>query len=217
MKTEPSQDKYDEVLNDLKQEKMNWDFNDFIGSQQDEQPATIFTKKKNKTPVYYWAAASVVLLLSLFLGRQFFENPVQNQDQTIAESVKNQKNNILQTPELAYHATDSVGVKRDSMSQDSINEQASAEKVLDQILPRRGRLKKEQKPRFADNNQPKINKNQNTATAPEYQDNFVIINGHKIKSEQEALDVTEYSFRMFSEKISQTIATTEVLDYKNND
>ena len=63
---------------------------------------------------------------------------------------------------------------------------------------------------------PKDNEKTNSKT-PKYESSYVIINGQKIENEQEAIDLTKYSFRILSENVSKTVAQTEVLNSFTND
>ncbi|MGL6129888.1 MAG: hypothetical protein ACRC05_22495, partial [Chryseobacterium artocarpi] len=78
--------------------------------------------------------------------------------------------------------------------------------VLDEILPKRGRLKKERKPRYADNSSIS-NKTSNDSTM--YNDSYVIVNGKRISSEKEAIDVTKYSFMKLGNEFKKTVASSQ--------
>ncbi|MDO5616505.1 MAG: hypothetical protein Q4G16_09955, partial [Cruoricaptor ignavus] len=84
---------------------------------------------------------------------------------------------------------------------------AEAEQMMNKILPKRGRIKKQTRERYTQNETKKIE--QETKKTSEYQEGFVIINGQKIENEKEAIDVTRYSLQLLSEKVTQTVAKTE--------
>ena len=47
MKTDKSQDKYNEIFQELREEKMNWDFEDFLAEAEKEKKLTTkFQKRK---------------------------------------------------------------------------------------------------------------------------------------------------------------------------
>ena len=91
------------------------------------------------------------------------------------------------------------------------------EDVIEKILPKRGRIKRQARPQFVDNSTPEKSATGKTAQNPEYQSNYVIINGQKIENEQEAIDLTKYSFRILSENVSKTVASTEAVNSFIND
>jgi hypothetical protein len=72
MSNDKFQDKYDEIFQNLKEEKMNWDFDDFLKSRQKNESLKetctcypIDTKTKPSFPKWFWMAASVMLVLVL--------------------------------------------------------------------------------------------------------------------------------------------------------
>ncbi|MCB4235854.1 hypothetical protein LDL59_14310 [Kaistella anthropi] len=47
MKTDKSQDKYNEIFQELREEKMNWDFEDFVAEAEKEKNSPLkFQKRK---------------------------------------------------------------------------------------------------------------------------------------------------------------------------
>src|SRR5690606_38481502 len=88
--------------------------------------------------------------------------------------------------------------------------------IMEKILPRRGRIRKDLKPRFATISS-EISEHKNNTEKPEYHSNYVIINGQKIENEQEAIDLTKYSFRILSENVSKTVAQTDVITTISDD
>ena len=61
MKTDKSQDKYSEIFQELREEKMNWDFEDFLAEaekEEKEKPVIKISEKKSASfPKFYWMAA----------------------------------------------------------------------------------------------------------------------------------------------------------------
>jgi hypothetical protein len=91
MSNDKFQDKYDEIFQNLKEEKMNWDFDDFLKKQEKKRMfrkmkhrLSIDTKTKPSFPKWFWMAASVVLLLSVGLIFNYNQNSnVENQAQLV--------------------------------------------------------------------------------------------------------------------------------------
>ena len=213
MKNDNSQSKYDEIFHDLKSEKMNWDFDEFLKeAEKSEQPTTVISEKKGASfPKFFWMAASLVLLFSLgIFFKVFNKNQIEEQDLLSKNEILKQKNDFGKGNEIvAVHAEDSLKTVQDSLVTDSVSV-SNDEEVMDKILPRRGRLKKTVRQFYVQNSEEKKSAPEKSAT-PEYQSNYVIINGQRIENEQEAIDLTKYSFRILSENVSKTVAQTEAI------
>lgn len=156
-------------------------------------------------------AASLVLLVSLAVFFKVFnKNQIEEQDLLSKNEILKQKNDFGKGNEIvAVHAADSLKTVQDSLVTDSVSV-SNDEEVMDKILPRRGRLKKPVRQFYVQNSEEKKSAPEKSAT-PEYQSNYVIINGQRIENEQEAIDLTKYSFRILSENVSKTVAQTEAI------
>lgn len=217
MKTDKSPDKYKEIFQELKEEKMNWDFEDFLKETEKEKPFYVISKKKNtSSQKIYWLAASFVLLVSMgFFFKFLNNNSIDEQDNLVKNEILKQKEKFNQDVNLAVNEiSDSLKMKRDSTT---TLEQITETDITDQILPKRSRMKKQVRQHYAQTTNQKKSVKKQSAKTSEYESNYVIINGQKITSEKEAIDLTKYSFRIFSENVSKTIAQTEALNTFNND
>ena len=219
MSNDKFQDKYDEIFQNLKEEKMNWDFNDFLKKTEEKNDEVqenimpivpIDTKTKPSFPKWFWMAASVVLLLSVGLIFNYTHNSnVENQAQLVENQIKKQKDNFIEensehTEQVAVNLpNDSVsGAKKDSV----FHETPVAEKdYLDEILPKRGRLKNERKPKYVYNSS-------KASDSTGYKDSYVIVNGKRIENVEEAINVTKYSFQIFANNVSEKLAKPTVVD-----
>ncbi|PWN58864.1 hypothetical protein [Chryseobacterium viscerum] len=215
MKKDQLQDKYDEIFRDIKEEKMDWSFEDFLqtaeGTEQNTVPIIpLEEKKKPSFPKWFWMAASVMLVF----GIGFFLNnnsgtEVQDTGRLVKDEILKQKSGFIEEnsdhqEQVAVNHTDSIsGVKKDSVFQDN---QVAEKDVMDEILPKRGRLKKETRPRYVSNSS--NNKNVNDSAAA-YNDSYVIVNGKRISSEKEAIDVTRYSFIKLGNEFKKTVASSQ--------
>jgi cytoskeletal protein RodZ len=222
MSKDKFQDKYNEIFQNIKEEKMEWDFEDFLKKAEgksdeadhDETPIIpIGSKNKPSFPKWFWMAASVALLLGVgFILNQNQKGQIENQAQLVENQIKGQKNNFIeennehQEQVALNQPSDSVSeAKKDSVFQ----ENTMAEKdVMDEILPKRGRLKKERKPKFVDNS----SKKSKASDASAYQDSYVIVNGKRIENVEEAINVTKYSFQIFANNVSEKLAQPKVVD-----
>jgi hypothetical protein len=220
MKKDQLQDKYDEIFRDIKEEKMDWSFEDFLqtaeGVEPEQNTAPVIPlqeKKKPSFPKWFWMAASVMLIFSIGLFFNYNNSgttDAQDQEKLVKDEILKQKSGFMEEnndhqEQVAVNHTDSIsGVKKDSVFQEN---QVAEKDVMDEILPKRGRLKKERKPRYVDNSS-FPNKNLNDS-AVAYNDSYVIVNGKRISSEKEALDVTRYSFMKLGSEFKKTVASSQ--------
>ena len=222
MEKDQAQDKYKKITQDLKEEKMNWDFEDFLEkTKQEEKTIPLTPKPKGGSfPKTFWMAASVILLVSIGIFFNYENgNTVSENDQLVQNEIKKQKDSFRQESNLAVNAiNDSLKIKSDSIISDSTRtvEQTAEPDIIEQIIPKRGRINRNSRQRYAENSTSKDIEKTNSKT-PKYESSYVIINGQKIENEQEAIDLTKYSFRILSENVSKTVAQTEVLNSFTND
>ncbi|MGU3375498.1 hypothetical protein [Chryseobacterium sp. M5A1_1a] len=220
MKKDQLQDKYNEVFQNIKEEKMDWSFEDFLQKAENTVPEENITPiipleepRKPSFPKWFWMAASVMLVfgIGLFLNNKS-ETDALDKEKLVKNEVLRQKSGFIQEnnehkEQVAVNHTDSIsGMKKDSIFQEN---QVAEKDVLDEILPKRGRLKKERKPRYADNSSFNNNKSKDSTG---YKDSYVIVNGKKIENVEEAINVTKYSFQIFANNVSEKLAQPKAVD-----
>ncbi|CAD0221902.1 hypothetical protein KYG33_12730 [Chryseobacterium sp. D764] len=216
MKKDQLQDKYNEVFRDIKEEKMDWSFEDFLQTAEGAEPEQNATpviplqeKKKPSFPKWFWMAASVMLVLSIGFFLNNNNKNAQDKEKLVKDEILKQKSGFIEEnsdhqEQVAINHTDSIsGVKKDSVFQDN---QVAEKDVMDEILPKRGRLKKETRPRYVSNSSNSKSLN-DSATA--YNDSYVIVNGKRISSEKEAIDVAKYSFMKLGTEFKKTVASSQ--------
>lgn len=221
MNKDQSQNKYDEIFRDIKEEKMDWSFEDFLQKTEEAAPgmetydAPVIPLQKNKPsfPKWFWMAAGIVLVFSVGFFFNDYRTGVIEKEQFVKNEVLKQKSKFIEEnndhqEQVAVNHTDSIsGAKKDSIFQ----ENSVAEKdVLDEILPKRGRLKKETRPRFVNNASFKNNKALKDSTG--YKNSYVIVNGKRIDNVEEAINVTKYSFQIFANNVSEKLVQPTVVD-----
>ena len=194
---------------------MNWSFEDFLQQTEEGTPEAkdvpvIPLKKKPSFPKWGWLAAGLLILLSIGFVFNGLNSSVQDREKLVKDEVLKQKSGFIEEnndhqEQVAVNHTDSIsGAKKDSIFQDN----TVAEKdVMDEILPKRGRLKKESKPRYVNNSTIQNGKDANDST--QYDDSYVIVNGKRITSEKEAIDVAKYSFMKLGNEFKKTVATSQ--------
>lgn len=216
MKTDKSQDKYSEIFQELREEKMNWDFEDFLAEAEKEEKSIIkITEKKSASfPKFYWLAASLVLLASLGVFFKFIkEAGINDQNRLVKAEIIKQKETF--NPEKGYAGLQqNDSIKTDSLKNET--EVSADPEIMDKILPKRGRIKRNMRSVYVENSTLEKSAQKIIETDPDYESNFVIINGQKIENEQEAIDVAKYSFRILSENVTKTVAQTDVLQSFND-
>ncbi|SIQ94152.1 hypothetical protein SAMN05880574_1374 [Chryseobacterium sp. RU37D] len=200
---------------------MDWDFEDFLKKTEgknDEVQASgtpiipIDTKTKPSFPKWFWMAAGIILLLSIgFIFKYNQNSRVKDQAQFVENQIKNQKNDFIeenneQQEQVAVNQPNDTITKT---KEDSVfHENTIIEKdVLDEILPKRGRLKKERKPKFVSNSSYR-----KAADSTGYKDSYVIVNGKRIENVEEAINVTKYSFQIFANNVSEKLVKPTVVD-----
>ena len=202
MNKDQYQDKYDEIFKDLKEEKMNWDFEDFLQkteSSNNEAEIIPLHNKKPSFPKWFWMAASVVLIFGV--GFIFNLNQIQKQKSDFI------KENHEHEKQVAVNHDSISEAKKDSIFQ----ENTLAEKdVLDEILSKKSRIKKQTKPRYVDNSHKKYN--DAPADSTRYHNSYVIVNGKKIDNVEEAINITKYSFQVVANNVHQTLSQPKVMD-----
>lgn len=220
MKKDQLQDKYDEIFREIKEEKMEWSFDDFLQQTENTKPEEnaapvipLGESKKPSFPKWFWMAASVMLVFGIgFFLKNNSGTEVQDKEILVKNEVLKQKSGFIEEnnnhqEQVAVNHTDSIsGAKKDSIFQ----ENNIAEKdVMDEILPKRGRLKKERKPRYADNSSFKNNTSKDSTG---YENSYVIVNGKRIDNVEEAINVTKYSFQIFANNVSEKLVQPTVVD-----
>ena len=211
MNNEKFQDKYDEVIEELKSQKMNWDFEDFISQveekSQEEDPKIIplSTSKKPKVSKFFWMAASMTLIAGIsfvLFSKNLSDNEEKNK--VIAQAIQNQQEEFAAENSIVQAVVVDSVQTQDEISQPVEVVVATNEDVLDKIVSKKERIKKINKQRYTSVDE---SKTKTSAQDIPYQSNYVIINGQKITNEEEAINVARFSMKMVSDKMNQTIAS----------
>lgn len=208
------------ALKDGKKETMNWDFDDFSKKIPQANNTQIQKHKNGSFPKFFWMAASFLVLTGLYFGLQKMNNKtISDTDHQLAQEIQKQKKNFDAENTVAVNRiSDTVSIAKDSISADTLSSKniPSEEDILEKILSKKGRMRKPTKARFAENST-SPEKPEAKTPKTEYQDNFVIINGHTLKNEKEAIDIARYSFHMLQEKVTKTLASTVVQETPKTD
>jgi len=221
MKKDNTEDQYKKITQELKEEKMNWDFEDFLKkADENEKIIPLVTKPKGGSfPKNFWMAASIIFLIALTVFFNYDRKSTLNVEDNLAENIQKTKDSLNKEFNLAQNvASDTLKTKSEIKTSDSTSTvEKNESEIMDQILPKRGRIKKFTRERYAQVETPKKNTPKNKIETSDYESNYVIINGQKIENEQEAIDLTKYSFQILSENVSKTMAQTDALNSLTND
>ena len=202
-----------EALKDEKDETMDWDFEDFLAKAESPKEVPLPTTNGGSNKIF-WLAAAWALICGSMIFYQKYNSGVDQKDRLVKNEVVKQKTGIIQDSTLALStATDSIEVHKDLL-EDSLTEDAGHVNVLDEILPKRGRIKRQSRPVLVKNETLKAKPNElhMAASSDKYDENFVIINGQRIENENEAIDVAKYSLQMLSDNMRKTIAQAHAME-----
>ena len=221
MKKDNTEDQYKKITQELKEEKMNWDFEDFLKkAEENEKIIPLVQKSKGGSfPKNFLMAASIILLIAIAVFFNYDRKSTLNVEDNLAENIQKTKDSLNKEFNLAQNvASDTLKTKSEIKTNDSTSTvEKNESEIMDQILPKRGRIKKFTRERYAQAETPKKNTPKNKIETSDYESNYVIINGQKIENEQEAIDLTKYSFQILSENVSKTMAQTDALNSLTND
>lgn len=195
---------YFETLKLEKAEKSKLNFSALMALSEEKKVVSIAEKSSNFK--WVWLAASLVLMFSIvafwFNNNQDTQENVKSQMAT-AEVYNKEKVQIIH--ENTYEPEKIKTVAEPQKMADTKN-------VIDEILPKKSRMKRRVVTRYVDNSKPEKSKQK-----PEYESGYVIINGQKITNEKDAIDVTKYSFQILANNVNRSIDQTEVLSTLNPD
>lgn len=202
-----------DALKEEKDETMDWDFEDFLAKAESPKEVPLPTTKGGGNKIFWLAAALALICGSVVLYKNYNAG-VDQKDLLVKEQVVKQKQDIIKDSVLAFGTTtDSTEVKKPLMA-DSLREDASNVNVVDEILPKRGRIKRQSRPVFVKNETLKTAPNavHNSQSADKYDENYVIVNGERIENEAEAIDVAKYSLQMLSDNMKKTLAQAHAME-----
>ena len=204
MNSDKSQDKYDEIVKNLKSEKMDWDFEDFMQKTVDKTSEISTIKPKKYT--LFCLAASLILIFGI--GFFFINDNKNNADDTFVKNeILKQKNDFAEANtfiEKEEIENDSVQAQKDSTKNEETPIYQSEEKIMNKILSKKERLRKKLRPNYAVNEKKSSENN--------YQSDFVIINGKKIENEKEAVELTKIALNLFANNLNNTLQEAQPVE-----
>ena len=201
----PNIDKeYQNIFRELKEEKMDWNFEDFLKKTEEKPEETkVIPLKKGSgggSQKWYWMAASLVTLF----GMMMFFNP-DITEPTLKPVASNESN-----PSQKPTQTKTTKITENH----NINSNLNTIKVTENNVKPTKKINHEFRNEHQNiASQPSTNVKNSTEIlenpAEEYSADYVIVNGKKIYNEEEAIDITKEAFQLFASNVTKTINQAE--------
>lgn len=191
MNKDKFQVEYKEVFQKLKEEEMNWNFEDFLAKAEEK---TIPVQKNNSTPKWYWLAASLVMLFGLvmFFNTDFNPTKLKNRAATRIESQIEVSSLSNIKPDEEFPLTKKIATEPALYKKSKYKK--SAQNLAQHIL-------KSTKKRH--------NTTPVDAEIEEYNPDFVVVNGKPIASENEAINYTKNALEMLGGNINTALENAQ--------
>lgn len=206
---------YKTTVDQLRKESMHWEFEEFLSQIEESSTKAESTRKSSKNKIialsFTVAAAAMALLVSTLVLNE--SAPVTPQ---LAKS--QEEGSIPMQKEVLYSDLSSDSVKVRNSSAVSIE----PEVLMEKILPKRGRIKRQMPPTLVqrETTKPKSDVvatvNADLAKGEVSTQALVTINGQEVKNQQEALELTHYSLRVLSENVNRTVSSTSIINEFGN-
>lgn len=206
---------YKNTVDQLRKESMHWEFEEFLSQVEESSTKAESTRKSSKNKIialsFTVAAAAMALLVSTLVLNE--SAPVTPQ---LAKS--QEEGSIPMQKEVLYSDLSSDSVKVRNSSAVSIE----PEVLMEKILPKRGRIKRQMPPTLVqrETTKPKSDVvatvNADLAKGEVSTQALVTINGQEVKNQQEALELTHYSLRVLSENVNRTVSSTSIINEFGN-
>lgn len=206
---------YKNTVDQLRKESMHWEFEEFLSQVEESSTKAESTRKSSKNKIialsFTVAAAAMALLVSTLVLNE--SAPVTPQ---LAKS--QEEGSIPMQKEVLNSDLSSDSVKVRNSSAVSIE----PEVLMEKILPKRGRIKRQMPPTLVqrETTKPKSDVvatvNADLAKGEVSTQALVTINGQEVKNQQEALELTHYSLIVLSENVNRTVSSTSIINEFGN-
>lgn len=200
MNKDKFQDKYNEIFQEIKEEKMDWNFEDFLAQTEEKpQDAKIVPLHKKSSKQWLYIAASLVLIagFGIILKNNFSENntvePTEIAKTNAKKTIENQ--NIANDLSIASNSDNSIQITR-NVNTEPIKRKKSKYKNTAQYLAQNSTKNHHNSAKNDDKN-------------IEYNPNFVIINGKPVATEDEAIKYTKNAIDMLGGNINTALENAQ--------
>ena len=193
MSNDKFQDKYNEIFQEIKEEKMDWNFEDFLQKTEenssDEKIVPI--QKGSGNTKWFWMAASVVVIFGLGMFFKInFEKP-----QVQPKIVNNNVQHEVKPPISVVQNGDQFSLIR-KITVEPARKKKSRYKNNAQYLAQNSTKNHHNSAKSDDEN-------------IEYNPNFVIINGKPVATEEDAIKYTKSAIDLLGGNINSTLENAE--------
>lgn len=199
MNKDKFQDKYNEIFQEIKEEKMDWNFEDFL-AQTKEKPegAKIVPLQKKSSKQWLYIAASLVLItgFGIVLKNNFFESTTVKPTEIAQKDNSENTDNLIIAQTTSVKSDDSNFPTTRTVNTEPIKRKKSKYKKSVQYLAKNSM-------KNHDNSAKGDNEN------IEYNPNFVIINGKPVATEDEAIKYTKNAIDMLGGNINTALEKAE--------
>lgn len=219
MKKEASQEKYEEIFRSIKEEKMEWNFEDFLMQTENSHIKTADCAKgyRKTNPKFFWIAASLLLAAALLFVFKFMNKSyLENQNKLVIREIQRQKktgeiNDTMKIDQKTVAVIDTLKFEKKDTIQNEKNETGSD--VTDKILSKHARMRRNFKPRYAGDSHAEHRLNNGVPDSSKiYHASYVIVNGKRIEDEGEAIKITKKAVNMLSENMATALGQAKVLE-----
>lgn len=215
MKKDKIEEILEQGLQEMKEEKMQWDFENFLQKTHEQEKATIkpigSTKSRNQKWFYSIAASIAVLFGFLLINKTVTENYTAATSKIVKNKSIGQKNSEISTDTLivsekniAINDTVKTADTLEIRSEQKAENNDEAE-IMNKILSRRSRLRRMKKPLLVQND---VSKKSENSDSTAYRPDYVTVNGQEIYDKEEAIKIAKGALDRMSANISKTF--TEV-------
>ena len=201
----PNIDKeYQNIFRELKEEKMDWNFEDFLKKTEEKPEETkIIPLKKGSgggNQKWYWMAASLVTLFGMMM---FFNSDITEPTlKPIASNESNPSEKPAQTNIIKPTENQKIN-SNSNIIKITKNNVKPTKKINHEFRNEHQNIASQ--PSKTVENSTEILEN----PAEEYSADYVIVNGKKIYNEEEAIDITKEAFQLFASNVTKTINQAE--------
>lgn len=200
MNKDKFQDKYTEIFQEIKEEKMDWNFEDFLAqAEQKTESAKIVPLQKKSSKQWLYIAASLVLIagFGVILKNNFSEiTTVKPTEIAKANDSESDENQIITNNETIAKTDENTFPITRTVNTEPIKRKKSKYKKSAQYLAQNSTKNHHNSAKSDDEN-------------IEYNPSFVIINGKPVATEDEAIKYTKSAIDMLGGNINTALEKAE--------
>lgn len=192
MKTDKYQDKYDEIIRSMRDEKLDWTFEEFIKNAS-ETP--IITHKSHRKPIVWWASIAACAIILIGVGVLMRKQNAADKPQVLAKTeVVTYKDNAQPSNSRNVARTVSSNKEHTKTLADTKPVKQKSEQTRHETSPKENETAPKQ------------------TTTSDYQPSYVTINGQQITDEAEAIAATEQALNAFGSNMDMALTSMKEIE-----